>query len=59
MHINENRQNKGEEKKIKSKNIATIQNVHILTYDTELSILPDCLVEPCWTNLALVFCIII
>lgn len=46
-------------KKIKSTNIATILNIHILTYDTELSICPDCLVEPCWTNLALVFCVII
>jgi hypothetical protein len=43
----------------KSTNIATILNACVLTYDTEPSIRPDCLVEPCWTNLALVFCIII
>jgi len=50
---------KMKKKKIKTTNKAAILNVHILTYDTELSIRPDCFVEPCWTNLALVFCIII
>lgn len=37
----------------------TYINTCILTYDTELSIGSDCLVEPCWANLTLVFCIII